>query len=65
MKIFLQEYKRDKRPKLPLMNYLIKIFNKKEMSHKQFHHCLAKIFLEKFTKSINSQTNIKSSGNVA
>ena len=39
------------------------ISNKKEISNKQFHHCEANIFLEKFTKSINSQTNIKSSGN--
>ena len=39
------------------------ISGKKEISNKQFHHCEAKIFLEKFTKSINSQTNTKSSGN--
>ena len=39
------------------------ISDKKEISNKQFHHCKANIFLEKFTKSINSQTNIKSSGN--
>ena len=40
-----------------------KISNEEEISHKQFHHCKAKISLGKFTKSINSQTNIKSSGN--
>ena len=39
------------------------ISNKKEISNKQFHHCEANIFLEKLTKSISSQTNIKSSGN--
>ena len=39
------------------------ISNKKEISNKQFHHCEANIFLEKFTESINSQTNIKFSGN--
>ena len=36
---------------------------KKKISNKQFHHCKVNIFLEKVTKSINSQTNIKSSGN--
>ena len=40
-----------------------KISNKKKISNKQFHHCEANIFLEKVTKSINSQTNMKSSGN--
>ena len=33
------------------------------VSNKQFHHCEANIFLEKVTKSLNSQTNIKASGN--
>ena len=40
-----------------------KISNKKRISNKQFHHCQAKIFLERVTKSINSQTNMKSSDN--
>ena len=40
-----------------------KLSNKKEMSNTQFHHCEANIFLENFTKSINPQTNIESSGN--
>ena len=40
-----------------------KISDKKKISNKQFHHCEANIFLEKFTKSINFQTNIKSSRN--
>ena len=35
-----------------------KIFNKKEISNKQVHHCEKNIFLVKFTKSINSQTSI-------
>ena len=35
------------------------ISNKKKIPNKQFHHCEANIFLEKVTKSINSQTNIK------
>ena len=42
---------------------LSKISNKKKISNKQFHRCQAKIFLEKVTKSINSQANMKSSGN--
>ena len=40
-----------------------KISNTKKISNKQFDHCRTNIFLEKVTKSINSQTNIKSSGN--
>ena len=39
------------------------ISNKKEISNKQFRRCEANIFPEKFTKSINFQTNIKYSGN--
>ena len=38
-------------------------YNKKKISNKQFHHCEANIFLEKGTKYIISQANIKSSGN--
>ena len=40
-----------------------KIYNTKKISNKQFHHCEANIFLEKVTKFLNSQTNVKSSGN--
>ena len=36
---------------------------KKKVSDKQFHHCDGNIFLEKVTKPIKSQTNIKSSSN--
>ena len=39
------------------------ISNKKEISYEQLHHCEGNIFLEKFTKSINAQINIKWSGN--
>ena len=47
----------------------IKISNKKEISKKspinlKFHHCEANIFLAKFTKFINFQKNIKSSGSL-
>ena len=40
-----------------------KTYYKKKISNKQFHHCEANIYLEKVTKPINYQTNIKSSGN--
>ena len=40
-----------------------KISNKRKISSKQFHHCERKIVLKKVTNSINSQTNIKYSGN--
>ena len=48
--------------KAAIAELLSKISNKKKISNKQFHHCEANIFLEKVTKSINSQTNMKSSG---
>ena len=38
-------------------------YNKTKIWTKQFHQCGDNIFLEIFLKSINSQTNIKSSGN--
>ena len=40
-----------------------KTSNKNKISNKQFHHCKANIFLQKVTKSINSQKNMKSLGN--
>ena len=40
-----------------------KNFNRKKILNKQFHYSKANNFLEKVTKSINSQTNIKSPGN--
>ena len=40
-----------------------KTYNEKKTLNKQFHHCEATIFLEKVTKSISSQKNIKSPGN--
>ena len=40
-----------------------KTYSKRKISNKQLHHCEANIFPEKVTKSINSQTNIKSLGN--
>ena len=45
-----------------MLSFLVKS-NKKKILNKQFHHCEAMIFVEKVTKSINSQTNIKLSGN--
>ena len=60
MKSFIQKWQTSKTAIAELFS---KISNKKEISDKQFHHCEANIFLHKVTKSINSQTNIKSSGN--
>ena len=60
MKSFIQKRQMSKTAIAELFS---KISNKKKISNKQFHHCQANIFLEKVTKSINSQTNMKSSGN--
>ena len=60
MKSFLQKRQTSKTAPADLFS---EISNKKEISNKQFHHCDANIFLEKFTKSINLQINIKFSGN--
>ena len=60
MKSFIQKRQTSKTAIAELFS---KISNKKKISNKQFHHCEANIFLEKVTKSINSQTNMKSSGN--
>ena len=38
-------------------------YKKKIISNKQFRHCDTNIFLEKVTTSMNSQSNINSSGN--
>ena len=46
-----------------MKSFIQKLSIKKKISNKQFHHYEANIFLEKVTKSINSQTNMKSSGN--
>ena len=58
MKSFIQKRKTSKTAIAELFS---KIPNEKEISNKQFPHCEAKIFLKKDTKSINSQTNIRSS----
>ena len=60
MKSFIQKRQTSK---TAIAELLSTISNKKKNSNKQFHYCEANIFLEKVTKSINSQTNIKSSGN--
>ena len=49
--------------KTAIAEFFSKTYNKKKISNKQFHNCEGNIFLEKVTKSIYSQTNIKSSGN--
>ena len=48
--------------KIAIAETFSKTYNKKKISKKQFHHCEANIFLEKVTKSIKSQTNIRSPG---
>ena len=60
MKIFLQQRQTSKTATAELFS---EISNKNEISNKQFHHCDANIFLEKVTKSINLQINIKFSDN--
>ena len=56
MKSFIQKRKTSKTTIAELFS---KISNKKEISNKKFPHCKTKIFLEKISKSINSQRNIK------
>ena len=60
MKSFIQKRQTSK---TAIADLFSKISNKKEISNKQLHHCGSNNFLEKVTKSINSQANIKSSGN--
>ena len=59
MKSFIQNRQTSKTAIAELFS---KISNEKKISNKHFHPCQANIFLEKVTKSINSQTNMKSSG---
>ena len=56
-------YTKEATSKTAIAEPFSKISNRKKISNKQFHHCEVIIFQEKFTKSINSGTNIKSSGN--
>ena len=49
--------------KTSIVELFSKISNKNKISDKQFHHCETNIFLERVTKSLNSQTNIKPSSN--
>ena len=58
----LKTFLRRERYKTAMAELFSKTYIKKKISNKEFHHCEANIFLEKITKSINSQTNIKSSG---
>ena len=60
MKTFIQKRRTFKTAIAELFS---KICNTKKISRRQFHHCHENIFVEKVTKCINSQTNIKSSGN--
>ena len=60
MKSFIQKRQTSKTAIAELFS---KFSNKKKISNKQFPHCEVNIFLEKVTKYINSQANIKFSGN--
>ena len=60
MKSFIQKRQTSKTAIAKLFS---KISNKKKISNKQLHHYEANIFLEKVTRSTNSETNIKFSGN--
>ena len=61
--IILATQQKRKTSKPAIDELFSEISNKKEISYEQLHHCEGNTFLEKFTKSINSQTNIKWSGN--
>ena len=64
LKTFMKSFIQKRQPsKTVIAEPFRKISNKKKISNKQFHHCERKIVLKKVTNSINSQTNIKSSGN--
>ena len=64
LKTFMDNFtQKRQRPKLSLQNFFSKISNRNKISNKQFHPCEPNIFLEKVTKCINSQTNIKLAGN--
>ena len=60
MKSFIQKRQTSKTATGELFN---ETSNKKNSQVNNFHHCQANIFLEKVTKFIISQTNIKFSGN--
>ena len=60
LKTFIQERQTYK---TATVEHFSKTCKEKKISKKQFHHCQVNVFLEKVAKSINSQTNIKSSSN--
>ena len=60
LKTFIQERQTYK---TATVEHFSKTYKEKKISKKQFHHCQVNVFLEKVAKSINSQTNIKSSSN--
>ena len=60
VKIFIQKRQTTRTAIAELFS---KICNKNKISNKKFQHGEANTFLEKVTKSIDSQTNMKSSGN--
>ena len=60
LKTFMQKTQTCKTAFAELFN---KTYNEKKTLNKQFHHFEVNIFLEKVTKSMSSQKNIKSPGN--
>ena len=60
LKTFMQKTQTYKTAFAELFN---KTYNEKKTLNKQFHHFEVNIFLEKVTKSMSSQKNIKSPGN--
>ena len=55
-------YTKETTTKAAATKFLSKIPNRKKISSEQFNYCESKISLDEIVKSINSQTNNKSSG---
>ena len=64
-KCYEKLYTKETTYKTDTTKFLSKIPNRKEISNEEFNHCEAKISLDEIIKSMNSQTNNKSSGNDA
>ena len=64
LKTFAKNFIQNKqRPKLLLLTFLAKFLTEKKISSEKFRDCEANIFLQKVTKPINSEKNIKSPDN--
>ena len=62
-KIYENLYTKETTSRIAPTKFLSKISNRNKIPNEQFNLCETRIFLEEIIKSINSQTNIKSSGN--